>query len=188
MRAGERAGPGARRQLGFTYLGLLALVVLIGILLAAAGEVARTSAQRESETELLFIGHQYRDAIGRYFARTHRYPQTLEELVGVTNGATGASGAGAADPVGGALANRYLRRLYPDPMTGAVDWTLLPAPGGGIMGVASASARPPLKRAGFDDVDAGFDTAETYAGWSFVYDPRFRPGVLLPGTAPPPTR
>jgi len=63
MSRGERA---RRRAGGFTYVGLLALIVLIGLMLAAAGEVAATAAQRERETQPLWVGHEYSAAIGRY--------------------------------------------------------------------------------------------------------------------------
>jgi type II secretory pathway pseudopilin PulG len=156
MPRGEGGAP-LRRQTGFTYIGLLVMIVLIGLMLAATGEVAGTAAQRERERELLFIGHQYRDAIARFYHQNHRYPQELAELI--------------ESATSGPQSAHFLRRLYADPMTGATDWVLLPSLGGGIMGVASASTRAPLKRAGFDEVDVDFQDAETYAGWTFVYDP-----------------
>jgi type II secretory pathway pseudopilin PulG len=157
MRPGERARRGAG---GFTYLGLLALVATLGLLLAAAGQVVATSAQREREAELLWAGNEYRAAVGRYWSRRHAYPQSLQELLG--------------GPADAPLQVRDLRALYPDPMTGAVDWVLVPAPGGGIMGVASSSRRAPLKTAHFDDADRDFEAATTYGDWQFT----FRPGVL----------
>lgn len=153
MRRGERR----RGSAGFTYLGLLALIVLIGIMLAAAGQVAATSAQRDREAQLLWVGHEYRAAIGRYWIQRRTFPQALDELLGTAPDAPAPA--------------RYLRRLYPDPMTNAVDWVLVPAPGGGIMGVASSSQRAPLKTAGFDDVDLGFADAKTYAEWQFTFVP-----------------
>jgi type II secretory pathway pseudopilin PulG len=140
---------------GFTYVGLLVLVVLIGILLAAAGEVAATAARREREAQLLWVGHAYRAAIARYFVRRRSYPQTLEELLGTT-----------AD---GPLPVHFIRRLYPDPMTNAVDWALVPAPSGGIMGIASRSTRAPLRTAHFDDADRAFEDAKTYGDWQFTF-------------------
>jgi type II secretory pathway pseudopilin PulG len=154
MSPGERA---RRGQGGFTYVGLLVLVVLIGLVLAAAGEVAATTAQRERETQLLWIGHEYRAAIGRYWGHKRAYPQTLPELLGTAPDAP--------------LQVRYLRRLYPDPMTGAADWVLVPAPGGGIMGVASSSKRAPLKTAHFEAIDQGFADATSYADWRFAFLP-----------------
>lgn len=160
---GDRSRRGER---GFTYLGLLALVVLIGLLLAAAGEVTSTAARRERETQLLWVGHAYRAAIGRYWANRRAFPQTLEELLG-----------SAPD---GPLQVRCLRSLYPDPMTNAVDWVLVPAPGGGIMGVASSSRRAPLKTGQFDDADQDFADASSYGDWKFT----FVPGVVRRTTPP----
>jgi len=154
MPSGERA---RRRAGGFTYLGLLALVALIGIMLAAAGEVAATAAQREREAQLLWVGHEYRAAIQRYFTRSRTYPKTLEELLGASPDAP--------------VQVRYLRRLYPDPMTNAVDWVLLPAPNGGIKGIASSSQRTPLKTGHFDEADKDFADATTYGDWQFTYPP-----------------
>lgn len=154
MPPGERA---RRSQAGFTYIGLLILVTVLGILLAAAGEVAATTAQREREAQLLWVGHAYRAAIGRYWMQRRAYPRALEDLVG----------AAPEDPV----QVRCLRRLYPDPMTNAVDWVLLPAPDGGIMGVASSSKRSPLKTGGFDVADQGFAEASSYGDWQFTFAP-----------------
>ena len=154
------------KQSGFTYIGLLVAVALIGFALAVGGEVTRTAMKREREAELLFIGHEYRHAIARFFRQNHRYPVTLDELVSVDTG--------------GETPQHYLRRLYRDPMTRAVDWALLPAPGQGIAGIASASTEAPLKHAGFDLADESFESAETYADWIFLYDPRMR--VARPAT------
>ncbi len=156
MPPGERPWSRAR---GFTYLGLLVLVALIGLLLAATGEVASTAARREREVQLLWVGHQYRAAIGRYWNQRRAYPQALEDLLGT----------GPDAPIPG----RWLRRLYPDPMTNAADWVLVPAPGGGgIMGVASRSTRAPLKTGGFDEADRDFADASTYGDWAFTFPPR----------------
>lgn len=157
MPRGERS---RRSAGGFTYVGLLALVVLIGLMLAAAGEVAATAAQRERETQLLWIGHEYRAAIGRYWRHKRVYPQTLQELLGAAPDAP--------------VQVRYLRRLYPDPMTNAVDWVLVPAPSSGIIGVTSSSKRAPLKTGHFDDADQDFADASAYSDWQFT----FRPGKV----------
>jgi type II secretory pathway pseudopilin PulG len=167
MLNGERH---ARRKLesGFTYIGLLIVVALMGILLAAVGEVASTVARHEHETELLFIGNEYRNAIARFFQQNHRYPAALEELLESNDGPK---------------PSHYLRRLYRDPMTGAVDWTLVPA-AQGFMGVASSSTQLPLKRAGFDFADESFEKAESYADWTFVFYPWIR--RLAPASQPTP--
>jgi len=144
-------------QGGFTYFGVLVLVVLIGLMLAAAGEVASQQAQREREAELLFIGHQYRDAIERYFQLNHRFPTRLDALVIDTSGALAVT--------------HYLRKRYSDPMAPGTDWIVIGAADGGIQGVASSSARTTIRRAGFDPADVDFDKGEKYSDWAFVYDP-----------------
>lgn len=156
MRPGRRARRPAGR--GFTYLGLLVAVALVGLLLAKAGEVASTTARREREAQLLWVGHQYRAAIGRYWIQRHAYPRTLDELLGTAPDAP--------------IQARYLRAPYRDPMTGAADWVLVPAPAGGIMGVASSSTRAPLKTGRFDDADQDFEGAATYGDWQFTFPPR----------------
>jgi len=158
MSRGERGPRG--RVAGFTYVGLLALIVLIGLMLAAAGEVVSTTARRERETQLLWVGREYRKAIGLYF-RAHRgYPQSLEELLG-----------SAPDSP---LQVRFLRQLYPDPMTNGADWLLLPAPSGGIMGVASSSKLAPMKTANFEELEFTFADAGAYSDWQFVFIPNLR--------------
>jgi type II secretory pathway pseudopilin PulG len=160
MRCGERRA--RNREGGFTYIGLLVLIALIGYMLAVAGQVARTTAQREREKQLLFIGHAYRDAIQRYVMQNGHYPAALADLVEF--------------PAANGRTAHYLRRLYPDPMAQGKDWLLVPALGGGIMGIASSSQQAPIKRAGFDDADLGFADAETYGDWSFIFDFRRRWG------------
>lgn len=154
MKRGERA---RRRAGGFTYVGLLVLVALIGLMLATAGEVAATAAQRERETQLLWVGHQYRAAIGRYWSHKRAYPQNLQDLLGAAPDAP--------------VQVRYLRRLYPDPMTNAVDWVLVPAPNGGIIGVTSSSKRAALKTGHFDEADQDFANASSYSDWQFTFVP-----------------
>jgi type II secretory pathway pseudopilin PulG len=148
---------------GFTYIGLLVVIALIGLALSVAGEVTRTSVRREKEAQLLFVGHEYRHAIVRFVRQNHRYPLSLEELL--------------QTETGGPAPAHFLRRIYPDPMTGKADWTLVPAAGEGFSGVASTSMQVPLKKTGFDLPDEPFENAETYADWVFVFDPRARPAV-----------
>jgi len=142
------------RQRGFTYLTALFMVAILAGGLALAGEVWDTSAKREKEAELLFAGNQYRKAIERYFLSgpQRQYPRVLEDLL-----------KDARRPG----TERYLRRLYPDPITGK-EWALVKAPDGGILGVHSASRDPPLKVAGFRPRDAAFEGAKAYSDWKFV--------------------
>ena len=147
-------------QRGFTYLGLLIIVMIMGAGLAAAGELFSHAAQREKERELLFVGHEFRDAIGSYYRRSPgapAYPKTLGELV---------------DDKRFPMPQHHLRRIYADPMTGRPDWVPVEAPGGaGIMGVHSSSDAAPIKTGNFDLADAAFEKAKHYADWQFLYSP-----------------
>ena len=119
-------------QRGFTYLGLLVAVAILGLMLTMVSRVWSTTEQRERETQLLFVGHAYRLAIASFYANGHRFPSTLDELL-----------QDDRFPV----PKHHLRRLYPDPMTGHADWTpVLTADGQGIMGIGSSSRAAPIKR------------------------------------------
>jgi type II secretory pathway pseudopilin PulG len=161
-----------RGQKGFTYLTVLFILAILGGGLALVGEMWENTTRREKEAELLFIGHQYRKAIERYFLSgpQRQYPRTLEELL--------------KDPRRPG-AERYLRKLYPDPITGGTQWGLVKAPDGGILGVHSLSTDRPLKTAGFKLRDAGFERAQTYADWKFTHSPPAAP-ASAPGAAKPP--
>lgn len=155
---------------GFTYIGVLVGVGIMGIGLAALGTVWQTAAQREKERQLLFVGGEFRRAIQSYFEGSpgdQRFPEKLDELV--------------LDRRFPAV-RRHLRRIYHDPMTGNVDWGLVLGPGNRIIGVYSRSTGHPLKSAGFGSGQEDFMGATTYADWRFVYIPSER-GVTRAGTA-----
>lgn len=151
---------GESREGGYTLLSLLLAVAIIGLGLAGAGELWSRAEQRERERELLFAGSQIRGAIAQYYFRTpgrvKRYPRRLEDLL-----------LDDRHP----NITRHLRRLYNDPMTGRPAWGLVEAPGGGIMGVYSLSAKAPLKRGGFAHENKGFEAASRYDEWRFVFNP-----------------
>jgi type II secretory pathway pseudopilin PulG len=164
------------RQNGFTYLTVLFLVVFMGLGLSVAGEVWHTAVLRERETQLLYAGNQYRRAIERYYlSGLKQYPRTLEDLL--------------KDPRKPGT-ERYLRKLYPDPLAGNGEWGIVKAPDGGIMGVFSQSEEKPIKTAGFALANRGFEGAEKYADWKFVYNPAALqvpiPQQLPPGAQPAP--
>ena len=144
------------RDAGFTYVWLLLAVAIMTIGLAAIGELASTEAKREREAELLFAGNQIAAAIVAYRASSPgapQYPQKLEDMI--------------ADNRYPSI-RRYLRRVYPDPMTGRPDWGLVRGPGGGIVGVYSQSTTRPLKIANFSPEYESFAGATSYAEWRFI--------------------
>jgi hypothetical protein len=151
-------------------------VALVGLATLAPLQHHQIAQQRERERALLWVGEQYRQAIASYHAASPgsvpTYPARLQDLL--------------QDPRY-PQPRRHLRRLYPDPITGSSEWALLKAPGtgAGIVGVASLSAAAPLKRHGFAPAQAGFEAAESYAGWRFVHDSP-APVEAPPASPPPP--
>ena len=147
-------------QRGFTYLAMLFAVAIAGAVVATGSVVWSQETQRDRERELLRIGAEFRRAIGLYYERSpgsvKRYPDDLNDLL--------------LDPRHLSL-QRYLRRIYRDPLTGRDEWGLVISPQGGIMGVHSLSDRAPVKSAGFSGDAASFNQAMRYAEWKFVYAP-----------------
>lgn len=157
------------RQSGVAYIGLLLIMALIGIVAGTAADVYLQERQRSREKELLWVGHQYRQAIASYLAASQgseTYPKKLEELL--------------LDPRFPGI-RRHLRRLYPDPMTGKADWELIVAPQGGIAGVKSRSSLSPLKQSGFRPRDAQFENKATYSEWEFTLLPGIKKGSAPQG-------
>jgi type II secretory pathway pseudopilin PulG len=162
VRGGFRACPG--HAAGFTYIGILIAIAILGVALAKIGVIWHTLQQREHEHELLFVGDQFRKAIGRYYnvgsgiGAAGQYPQTLDDLL--------------RDPRLVGMA-RYLRKIYYDPMTGSQQWGLVKNTEGRIIGVYSKSHRHPIKQANFSPDDKDFSGKTEYAQWTFIYSPKF---------------
>ncbi len=155
---------------GFTYLGLLLGVALFGLGLAAVGQVWSTTVKREREQELLFVGEQFRQAIGQYYESSpgiKRYPRTLQDLV--------------QDERTPAV-RRHLRRIYLDPMTGTDRWALI-MQGDQILGVHSLSKDTPLKTGNFAALTGTFAEATADADWRFVYAPAGTTGAAAAALA-----
>jgi type II secretory pathway pseudopilin PulG len=157
MAAARTYPPRRSRARGFGYIGLLILVAMLAIALAATGEIWHTAMQREREQELLFVGGEFRRAIEQFDANTpgqaRRYPLNLEELL--------------RDPRHPGI-RRYLRKIYLDPMTGSADWGLVTGPNGEIFGVYSRSDAEPLKLAGFRLREREFEGKTKYSEWVFM--------------------
>ncbi len=161
---------------GFSYIGLLILVAIMGVTLAAAGDLWQTTRQREKEDELLYAGHQFRLAIQHFYQHSAggpAYPQALDDLL--------------KDPRA-PNTRRYLRRIYPDPITGTTDWGLVKGPNGEIYGVYSKSDAEPLKKANFNLTDAAFEGAKKYSEWQFVFLPKHSPAAAPRPAAQPGNR
>jgi type II secretory pathway pseudopilin PulG len=160
-----------RPQEGFTYLGLLFMVAILSWGLTVVVDVWEQAARREREEELLHVGHEMRRALQLYYQATggERLPRQLEDLL--------------KDPRFPGT-RRYLRRIYPDPVTGSADWGLVRGQGGLITGIYSKSEEEPLKQAGFEAADLAFEGKKKYADWVFSPALRTGPGTPLPTPAP----
>jgi type II secretory pathway pseudopilin PulG len=111
-------------QRGFTYLGLLLAIAVLGLALVAASEVWVTTAKRQRLVELEWVGSQYVQAIGSYYESSpggaKRFPKSIDDLL---------------EDRRVPYARRHLRQAYVNPLTGKNDWELIVAPGGGFVGV-----------------------------------------------------
>ena len=150
---------GRRRQRGAAYLWALMIILIISLGIGRLLQHVATANQRMRETDLLYVGNLYRSAIRQYFESTPagsaRYPERLEDLL--------------HDPRY-PVVRRYLRRLYPDPLTGK-PFEIVPAQEGGFKGVRSASTRAPVKIANFSTWELDFANTKSYHEWEFSYAP-----------------
>jgi type II secretory pathway pseudopilin PulG len=167
------ARPGS--QAGFGFLTVLFLIILIGLALGQAGTLWSTQATRIKEADLLYVGEQYRSAIKAYYeagsGAAQTYPRKLDDLL--------------LDPRQPAI-RRYLRKLYPDPLTGKPDWGLIADPvTQEIRGVYSRAPGAPLKTRGFPKKQAEFENARSYTDWRFETTPQDTASVSIPAASAP---
>jgi type II secretory pathway pseudopilin PulG len=169
MGEGVRSACGAPLQRGFTYIGLLFVVMAFGLGLASVAMVWHTAVRRDKEAELLFVGKQYRQAIASYYASGQReFPVRLEDLL--------------LDPRFPSV-KRHLRRLYPDPLTGTPEWGLVKH-GERIVGVYSLAPGAPLKEVSTGSADDPPMGGSSYSEWKFVVDPRTQGQAAVPPGSP----
>lgn len=145
------------KQKGFTYIGVLIAVAIIGVTASAGLQVGSILSRRDAEQELLDIGKEYRQALLSYAISTptgqQRYPKSLDDLL-----------------VDRRYPNlkRHLRRIYPDPVTGEESWEIVMSPdGSGIIGLHSKSERCPIKIGNFDIEFRHFAGKSSYRDWVF---------------------
>lgn len=155
-----RIGRSAQSNAGYALMSVLLVIVLMGIALVQAGNTWSNLRQREREEELLRIGDKMREAIANYYNQSpgdvKQFPQKLEDLL-----------RDDRFP----MPQRYLRKIYDDPMTGRPYWGTLHAPSGGIMGIYSLSAGKPFKTAHFKPIYESFARKQYYIEWVFAYTP-----------------
>jgi type II secretory pathway pseudopilin PulG len=148
----------SRKQSGFTYIGLLILIAIMGVTLAGTGTIWRTTQQRFKENQLLFVGNQFSKAITAYYFNSpggvHQFPKTLEDLLQDKRYPTTV---------------RYLRKIFSDPITGSTKWGLIKGPDGNIVGVYSLSALAPIKTDNFARGNEGLVNKKRYYEWQFGF-------------------
>ena len=151
----------AHHQFGFSYIGLLLVIALIGAFATASLSVGAVMQRRSAEDELLFIGSEFQQAFKTYYEATPNgsrpYPNQLSDLV--------------RDPRS-TSPRRHLRKIFVDPLTTSAEWGTVAAPGGGIAGIYSLSHETPIRVAGFDDEFSAFEGQSKYSDWVFTYVPR----------------
>jgi type II secretory pathway pseudopilin PulG len=174
-------GHAHRRQAGFTYVGMIVFVAIIGLVGAATLKVGALLARADAEHELLEIGAEFGAALASYAQATPpgqpQQPLSLEALL--------------RDPRF-PVPRRHLRRIFVDPVTGRAEWGLVRgAEGGPITGIYSLSKAQPLKLANFDARFANFENKQHLSEWIFMARERngAAPGapsgaVPAPGTMP----
>ncbi|MFJ2988659.1 type II secretion system protein [Collimonas sp. NPDC087041] len=143
---------------GFTYLGVLILVAILGIASVASLQIGSLLQRRAAEEELLRIGGAFQSALVAYSnatpaGQTHA-PRSLDDLL--------------KDPRYPGT-RRYLRQMYVDPMTGKNEWGVVESPEqGGIIGVFSLSEAPPIKIGNFAPEFTDFTGKTSYRDWQFI--------------------
>lgn len=159
MKIGNKIAYQPNTVLGFSYIGLMIFIAISGVALAGVGVVWSQDQQREREKELLFVGEQFRQAIGSYYENTpsniKQYPNKLEDLLQDSR-----------------LPNlkRHLRQIYDDPMTNSSKWGL-ELQQAQIVGVYSLSDLKPIKKKGFPNLYEKFSDFSKYSDWKFIYIP-----------------
>lgn len=165
------------RQAGFTYLGLIIFVAIVGLVGAATLKVGSLLQRAAAEEELLEIGAAFSAALDSYAAATPRgatpYPPSIKELL--------------KDPRFPGV-RRHLRKVFVDPLTGKAEWGIDYLGNGavGIVAFHSLSDAQPLKIANFDSRFRGLDGKEKISQWRFTASERsLAPAAPVPAPSQP---
>lgn len=138
-------------------VGNAVILLVVALALAyVAWSFWSTAIKKEKEARLIFVGNQYKAAIGRYYENSpgphKQFPGRLGDLVA----------DGRTNPKG-----QYLAELYDDPM--GKSWGLVKSAEGGITGVHSMSEDEPSSDA--DSRPDDYKNGDHYARWVFQYVP-----------------
>jgi len=181
--------PRKRRQGGFTYLSLIILVAIIGLVSASALKLGSVLQRSRAEQELLDIGAAFSDALQSYANATPAgfppQPPSLKELL--------------RDPRFPTV-RRHLRKVFVDPMTGQAEWGITYLGDKvGVLAVYSLSDAKPVKIGNFPQRFQGLAGKQKISEWRFAatggtlpapgqnQQPgavEVKPGTPLPGSPP----
>jgi type II secretory pathway pseudopilin PulG len=177
------AGPRPRRSGGFTYLSLIILVAIIGLVSASALKLGSVIQRSRAEQELLVIGAAFSDALQSYADATPSgmptQPPSLKSLL--------------RDPRFPGV-RRHLRKLFVDPMTGKAEWGVVYLGDKvGVLAVYSLSDAKPVKIGNFPQRFQGMAGKQKISEWRFASTGKpgapgadvAVPPLATPGFAPP---
>jgi len=142
---------------GFTYLSLIIVVAIIGMVAASAIKLGSVLQRSRAEHELLDIGTAFSDALKSYADATPQgmppQPPSLKELL--------------KDPRFPGT-RRHLRKIFVDPMTGKAEWGIVYlGEKSGVVAVYSLSEARPVKIANFPLRYSGFEGKSSISEWKF---------------------
>ena len=144
------------RKISSKWVGLTICFLIAGYFFWSQWSTAR---QLEKEQRLIFVGNQFRAAIGRYYENspgaTRQFPLRLEDLVSDVRMAPKA---------------QYIAEVYHDPL-GGNEWGLVRNSAGGITGIHSLSEDVPAKVSQFASGNEQFIGKSKYNEWVFQYVP-----------------
>ena len=150
----------ARPARGFTYISVIILVAIIGLVAATTIRLGATMRRAAAERELLYIGEQFSDALKSYAAATPQgqpqQPPTLKELL--------------KDPRFPGT-RRHLRKVFVDPMTGKPEWGIVYMGDKlGVLGIYSLSTAEPIKVSNFPSRFQAFEGKRKISDWVFTFN------------------
>lgn len=147
------------REAGFSYVIVMFAVAVAAVVVTRAMEGNAASQRVVRESELLYIGALYRDAIRSYHDHSPgvvpEYPESLDDLL---------------EDKRMSNLRRHLRKKLRDPITGDDKWGEVRVDGR-IVGIYSLSTSQPQKQGGFSADQADFANAKTYQNWKFLHTP-----------------
>lgn len=147
-----------RREGGFTYLSVIIVVAIIGLVTAASLKLGATVQRSRAEQQLLVIGGAFSDALQSYADATPAgqppQPPSLKELLRDPRFPT---------------PRRHLRKIFVDPMTGKAEWGIVYLGGTtGVMAVYSLSDARPVKIGNFPARFQSLAGKRKISEWRFV--------------------